>query len=284
VLEGVPDMDAATAPRITLLEGFTLRLGGSGPGAEVGELPRGVQRLVAHLCLSDRPARTVIAGHLWPDVPEEHAHGSLRSALWRLHKAVPGLIEVSGSAICLAPGVHVDIRELREWARRALDPRLGVEEVAGQDVELHGDLLPGWYDDWVLLERERLRQLLMHSLEAMAVKLMVAGRHGEALQAAYSAMRAEPLRESAHRTVIRVHLAEGNLAEAYRAYDLFRELLHDELGVHPTEQMGRLLRQIDRPRRRSRIPVQDRGPMPAAEDAAPPPDEVLAGTPARTRR
>ncbi|MFD2091135.1 AfsR/SARP family transcriptional regulator [Blastococcus deserti] len=251
-------MDPATAPRITLLDGFSLRLGGSGPGTAVGVLPHGVQRLVAHLCLTERSARAAIAGHLWPDVPEEHAHGSLRSALWRLHKTVPGLIETSRNAMRLAPGVRVDIRELRDWARGALDPRLGADDVVVPPAELRGDLLPGWYDDWVLLERERLRQLLMHSLEAMAVKLTDAGRHGEALQVAYSAARLEPLRESAHRTVVRVHLAEGNVAEARRAYDLFRELLADELGVVPSDQMARMIPEIPRPRRSSR-PAQGDG-------------------------
>jgi len=242
-------MDAATAPRITLLEGFTLRLGGSGPGAEVGELPRGVQRLVAHLCLSDRPARTVIAGHLWPDVPEEHAHGSLRSALWRLNKATPGLIEVSGSALRLAAGVRVDVWELDDWAQRAISPPGGADEVAVPDATLLGDLLPGWYDDWVLLERERLRQLRMQALEAVAARLAFLGRHCEALEAAYAAVRADPLRESAHRTVVRVHLAQGNLAEALRAYEFFRAMVEDELGVPPTEQMTRLVQDIARLRR-----------------------------------
>jgi DNA-binding SARP family transcriptional activator len=74
-----------------------------------------------------------------------------------------------------------------------------------------------------------------------------AGRHGEALQAAYAAVRTEPLRESAHRTVVRVHLAEGNVAEAVRAYELFHTLLEDELGVRPTDQMTRLVQGIRRP-------------------------------------
>jgi DNA-binding SARP family transcriptional activator len=171
--------------------------------------------------------------------------------LWRLHKSAPGLIEVSGGALSLAPGVRVDVHELSEWAQRALDPRVAVEDLAVPAAGLRGDLLPGWYEDWVLLERERLRQLLMHSLEAVAVKLMVAGRHCEALQAAYAAVRAEPLRESAHRTVVRVHLAEGNVAEAFRAYDLFRTVLDEELGVVPSEQMTRLVHGAGRPRRAS---------------------------------
>jgi DNA-binding SARP family transcriptional activator len=84
----------------------------------------------------------------------------------------------------------------------------------------------------------------MHALEAVAARLAAAGRHGEALQAAYAAVRAEPLRESAHRAVVRVHLGEGNLAEAVRAFDQYRVLVEEELGVGPTEQMTRLLRGV----------------------------------------
>jgi DNA-binding SARP family transcriptional activator len=66
-------------------------------------------------------------------------------------------------------------------------------------------LFPGWYDDWVLLERERLRRLRLHALEVLADKLVREGRYGEAVQATYAAVRTEPLRESAHRAVVRVH-------------------------------------------------------------------------------
>jgi DNA-binding SARP family transcriptional activator len=78
---------------------------------------------------------------------------------------------------------------------------------------------------------------------------MAAGRHAEALQTAFAAVRAEPLRESAHRMVIRVHLAEGNVVEALRAFEQFRGLLDRELGVRPTSLMTRLVDGIERPRR-----------------------------------
>jgi len=237
------EVDVAQGPRVMLLDGFALRLGPEGH-ALVGELPHGVQRLLAHLCLSGRLARTAIAGHLWPDVPEQQAHGSLRSALWRLQKSAPGLVEASSGALALAPHVSVDTRELSAWAARVLDPHAEMGEVPVADVGLRGELLPGWYDDWVLLERERFRQLRMHTLEVVAVRLAAVGRYGEALQAAYAAVRAEPLRESAHRTVVRVHLAEGNIAEADRAYTAFRTLLEQELGVLPTEQMTRLVQAV----------------------------------------
>jgi DNA-binding SARP family transcriptional activator len=116
-----------------------------------------------------------------------------------------------------------------------------VDGTVALDVGLRGELLPGWYDDWVLIARERLRQLRLHALEVLADKLAHVGRYGEALQAAYAAVDTEPLRESAHRAVVRVHLAEGNTAEAVRAYQAFRDMLTDELGVAPSNQMDELL-------------------------------------------
>ncbi|RFU21698.1 SARP family transcriptional regulator [Geodermatophilus marinus] len=231
---------------MTLLDGFSLETGPAPhEGAVRGRgcaLSPGVQRLVAHVCLAERTARPAVAGLLWPDVLDEQALASLRSGLWRLRRAAPGLVEVSGEVLSLAGWVRVDVRELQAWARRATDPGSDVEDVALPDVALRGELLPGWYDDWVLLERERLRQLRLHALEVAAGRLAAARRYAEALEAAHLAVRAEPLRESAHRTLVRVHLAEGNPSEALRAHRLFAQLLRDELGVAPTERMAGLVR------------------------------------------
>jgi DNA-binding SARP family transcriptional activator len=252
----------ALTPRVSLLDGFFVHLGDGAGRGPVHDLPRGVQRLVAHVCLSGRPPRATIAGHLWPDVPEEHAHGSLRSALWRLHRVAPGLLHASGSVLTLAEGVRVDVQELGNWARRVADPACCLADVDTPDLGLRGELLPGWYDDWVLLERERLRQLRMHALEEVAARLAAAGRYGDALQAAYAAVNSEPLRESAHRTVVRVHLEEGNAAEALRAYDQFRVLLAEELGVRPSQHMTRLVAGL---RSATRLAV---GPGPHHRDAS----------------
>jgi DNA-binding SARP family transcriptional activator len=240
-------VDLVPAFRVTLLDGFALRTGCHRSATE--DLPHGVQRLLALLSLSGRPARSAVAGQLWPDVAEEQAQASLRSVLWRLRRTVPGIVETSGGALSLAAGVLLDVRELAGWCQRVHEPRAGAERMTLPDAALRGDLLPGWYDEWVLLERERLRQARLHALEEVAGQLTAEGRHGEALDAAYLAVRAEPLRESAHRTLVEVHLAEGNVAEAIRAYEVFRAVLRDELGVHPTEQMARLVRGVRRPTR-----------------------------------
>jgi DNA-binding SARP family transcriptional activator len=247
-------VDGSPRVRVSLLNGFTLEVRDADRCVAVGGLPRSVQRLVAHLSLTGCPARPAIAGQLWPDVPEEHAQGSLRSVLWRLQKAVPGLVEASSGLLRLAADVTVDIHELDYWARQVLDPQGNVDAVATPASALRGELLPGWYDDWVLLERERLRQLRMHALERLAEKLARTGRFGEAVQAAGAAVLVEPLRESAHRMLIHVHLAEGNVIEALREYETFRAILAAELHVSPTPLMEALIEPIRR-RARSRRAV-----------------------------
>jgi DNA-binding SARP family transcriptional activator len=103
------------------------------------------------------------------------------------------------------------------------------------------DLLPDWYDDWVILERERYRQLRLHALEALSRLLADRDRYAEAIDVGLAAVACEPLRESAHRVLIRTHLAEGNVAEAARQYRSYRRMLQEELGVEPSEELGRLV-------------------------------------------
>ncbi len=93
----------------------------------------------------------------------------------------------------------------------------------------------------MLLERERLRQLRLHALERAAEELSRRGEHGQALDAALSCVRLEPLRETGHAAVLRIHLVEGNLSEALRHYDGYRALLRAELGLAPSAQMTSLV-------------------------------------------
>ena len=103
------------------------------------------------------------------------------------------------------------------------------------------DLLPSWYDDWVIVERERLRQIRVHSLEELSRRLVVVHRYGDAIDAALAAIAADPLRESAHRRLIEAHLAEGNLSEAIRQYKAYAGLLSSQLGIEPSPALDRLV-------------------------------------------
>ena len=99
------------------------------------------------------------------------------------------------------------------------------------------DMLADWDDDWVVFERERLRQRLLHAVEALTTHLVDRGRCAEAVEAGLWAVAFDPLRESAQRALITAHLAEGNLVEARRVYVAYAALLADELGVRPSPEL-----------------------------------------------
>jgi len=84
----------------------------------------------------------------------------------------------------------------------------------------------------------------MSALEAQAVLLTDADRLAEAAGAARAAMKVEPLRESAHASLIRVHLAEGNQSEALRVYDRYSSMLQSVLGLEPTPLITSLVEPI----------------------------------------
>ena len=83
---------------------------------------------------------------------------------------------------------------------------------------LSQSLLPDWLDEWLILDRERWDQVRLHALENLARLLMIAEKYLPALEAALAAVAIEPVRESAHRTVVEVYIAEGNSACALRHY------------------------------------------------------------------
>ena len=85
-----------------------------------------------------------------------------------------------------------------------------------------------------MIERERVRQIRLHALEALSRQRKHAGRFADAIDLALAAIAIEPLQESAHLALIEAHVAEGNLAGAVRQYNEYSELLDRELGLSPT--------------------------------------------------
>jgi DNA-binding SARP family transcriptional activator len=230
---------------LSVLGSFQFRAGDEAP-----PLPSGSQRLLALLALRDRSVtRLMIAGTLWPDSTEQHASASLRSALTRLRGEARNAVDVADLDINLAPGVVVDIRESKRFAHRLLEadaPHLEPEATASAIASLSADLLPDWYEDWVLIETAEWRQLRLHALEAMADNLAAEGRWAEAIGAAQAAIRGEPLRETSHAALIRVFLAEGNQTEALDQFERYRTLLNNELSLDPTSNISDLVTPIGR--------------------------------------
>jgi DNA-binding SARP family transcriptional activator len=224
--------------RLSLLDAFELTCDG-----EPVPLQQSGQRLLSFLALHPRPLqRTYVAGSLWPDIPEDRAQRSLRSALWRVRRVDRPLAGGEGGRLGLHPSVEVDVRELVELAHAVLDDSRDVPATAATElIALSGDLLPDCYEDWIAVEREHVRQLRLHALEVLCDALVETGRCAAASEAALAVVAADPLRESAHRALIRVHLAEGNLGEALRQYAFFRRLSEQQLGLVPSSEMELLI-------------------------------------------
>jgi DNA-binding SARP family transcriptional activator len=223
---------------LMLLGGFALTV----EGVEVA-LPPKAARVVAFLALAERPlARTYVSGTLWPDRSEPRAGASLRTAIWRLQQTGPHLIDADAHRLGLAHGLRVDYRE----RSAAISSVLAGHDDTWALAELcrPGELLPDWYDDWLAIERERFRLQRAQALECLAERLAQHRRFGEAAEAGLAAVTSDPLRETAHRALIRVFLAEGNAFEAVRQFRLFRSLALHHLGTEPSEETARLVRHL----------------------------------------
>ena len=235
---GRGDADAATA---------VLHLFG-GPFVTIGsgrlDVPDSGKRLLAFVALHCGAVdRRYAAGTLWPICDDRRAAGNLRSALWRLRSCRIPLVTADKTSMSLSHGIVVDVDVVSEWASRLIQGSASQDDlVVGPRGVDALDLLPGWYDDWVLMERERNRQRLLHALEALTHALIGSGRCAEAVEAAMLAVTSEPLRESAQRALIEAHLAEGNWVEGRRRFETYRRLLMRELGIEPRRALSDLLR------------------------------------------
>ncbi len=257
---------STSSPTLSLLGGFRLVV-----ATEEVALARGEQRLVALLALrtARHQPRRRVAATLWPDRDGAQAQACLRSSLWRLRQAVDVVDERRDDGVRLSDDVVVDVRRLAASGRRrpaaTTRQRIGGSGAAsraatdgagwdgagwdatGWDVDdLAGGLLPDWDEDWVVVERERLRQLGLHVLEARVRDLAARERFLEACDLAHATIAMDDLRESSHRALIGVHLAEGNHAEAVRHARRYRRRLRRELGLDPSPLLDDLVRRAGR--------------------------------------
>jgi DNA-binding SARP family transcriptional activator len=230
--------DATPNVRILLFGGPCVTIDGS-----PRQVPEGSKRLLAFVALRGcRVERQHAAGTLWPTGNDNRAAGNLRSALWRLRNAGIDVLECDKWSLRLADHIYVDVISVSEWADRLIAGRPLAQDVRMPPAwEEALDLLPGWLDDWTIMERERLRQRVLHAMEALSRSLSRRGMHAEAVEAALAAVNSDPLRESAQRVLIQAHLDEGNWIEARRVLLAFRDLLDRELGVAPSRELVALV-------------------------------------------
>ena len=223
-------------------------LGSFGFSAADGSRPLlsgGSQRLLAFLALrTDAVTRTSRQGRYGQTRPGQHAYSSLRSALSRLGATTHDAVAVTDIDLRLAGDVVVDIRESQGVARRLLEPEATADvDALGAKVisVLSRDLLPDWYDDWVVPEAEEWRQLRLHALEALSERLTTVGRFAHAMGAALAAVRVEPLRESANAAVIACTWRRATEPTRCVSSGVTTALLQRELRAEPTTDLFELV-------------------------------------------
>ena len=252
--------DAAMARlSLTLLGGFQARLD---PGGAISLPTKKAQALLAYLALPLGPAhpRDKLAALLWGGIREESARNSLRQALFALRKALtttaPPSLTLNGDTIALdRRAVSVDVADF-ERLLAAGKP----EALERASALYRGDLLAGLavdeppFEEWLLSERERLREFALEGLAKLLRHQREAGTPEAAVQTALKLLSLDPLQEPVHRTIMRLYTDIGRRGAALRQYQHCVAVLQRELGVEPEPETRQLYQEI----------LQRRGAEPAS--------------------
>ncbi len=212
------------------------------------------QSLLAYLAMHrDAPrSRQHLAFLFWPDASETQARADLRKALYDLRKSLPDLdhfvqIEAQFLQWRNSTATLLDVEQFRASLTRA--EQANQHEVARvaleQAVTLYtGELLPTCYDDWLLFEREQLRQRYIKALEQLTGLLEQHRELPGALVYAQRLLDCDPLHESTSRLLMRLHVLNGDRATALRIYHTCVTLLQQELGVGPSPETQQLYQRL----------------------------------------
>lgn len=212
-------------------------------GATLLVLPKSAKAraLLAYLLLHRQHAhaRAVLSGQFWPELSESKARRSLSTALWHIRSTLPELILVSSDALQALPGpaLWVDVDAFSALVRPHLAAQTLTPEALTdlrRAVELYtGELLSGYYEDWIIDEQERLRTIYQRTLEHLIHLEKASGNYQNALELALKLTRTNPFLESAHRETMQLYVAVGQPAAALQQFEAYRKLLWEELGEEP---------------------------------------------------
>jgi SARP family transcriptional regulator, regulator of embCAB operon len=217
-------------------------------GAEVVPVATRQQRLIAALAINGPRPRSYLIGLLWPEHSEPRALESLRVSVHIVTKQVPGLLVNGGPLLSLSGLVDIDLDRVRSQIQQL--SQVGLNGNAASCVHELGrvELLPGWYEDWVVFEQNRLRQDRLHALLVIARGSLERRDYEVAVEAAEAALELEPLYERAVGLLIQAERRQGNNASAIRAFEKYEAQLRTEMRIEPSEAIRTLIAEI--PRRR----------------------------------
>lgn len=202
------------------------------------------QRLISALAIYGPRNRRYISGLLWPDSPDARALESLRVTMHLISREVPGLLVNSGPILSLADGLRVDLHQCLAQVRKCEQTDSNAAEDVCFSRLLHAELLPGWYEDWVLLEQNHLRNFRLRALVMHARRWLDRGEAEKAADAAQGALDLEPLHEACVCLLMHAELKMGNRAGALHAFESFRGKLRMELGISPSDYLMQLAARI----------------------------------------
>jgi DNA-binding SARP family transcriptional activator len=209
---------------------------------------RKAQALLAYCALTPgRPhQREKLAALLWGDTQEEHARNSLRQSLFVLRaalgRALGHVLIAEGDTIALSPPtVDVDVVTFERLIG------IGTAQALEDAATLYtGDLLEGFvvdeepFEEWLLQERERLRERLMEVLARLFRQQCAMRKHETAIQTARRLVALDPMQESVHRALMRLYHRMGRREAALRQYEVCLAVLRRELQVDPEPETRQL--------------------------------------------
>lgn len=209
---------------------------------------RPAQSLLAYLLLHpSRPhRREKLAGQFWPDSSESNARSNLRHELWCIRKAIgPGanvrvVSDKLGVTYHLQPGDQLDVDAFEACSEDEVSTDALLQAVSSYG----GDLLPGFYEEWVTLERERLQAAFERKLGRLLDRLLAERRWNEALEWGERWVASGGVPEPAYRALMLAHAGLGNLAGAAAQYQRCVEALVREFGMEPSERTRQVFEQI----------------------------------------
>ncbi|GIK38433.1 MAG: transcriptional activator [Chloroflexota bacterium] len=241
------------------------------------------QALLAYLAVTRQPcSRAALAGLLWSEMPEEVARSNLRVTLSLLHKAVGDAIITTRRTVEFNRHSHtwLDVETLENAAES------GTNLAAAAEL-YRGDFLDDFYvpeaelfEEWVRVERERLRQLALNVLGTAADIALAQRQFTTGISLARRLLSIEPWHEGGYRQLMRLLAAEGQVSAALAQYDTCRRLLAAELGVEPAAETKALAEAIRSGEWKIPQPVQLEpvAPAPPVEPDVLPPHNLRAAT------
>ncbi|WP_312113169.1 AAA family ATPase [Brevibacillus reuszeri] len=206
----------------------------------------GKVKLLVYLVLAfDMPqSRKQIAFDFWPDSTEKQALSNLRKLLHDLRKSHP---QIDRHLIITPVSIrwnsestfYSDVREFEQAAKGKT-----ISDLRKAEELYRGELLPGYYEDWLSTKRELLAQTYLNVLNKLISILESQQEYATAILFANKLLVHDKLREETYRTLMRLHSLNNDTPNVIRIFRHLQRTLQDELGIEPAEETTQLLEKL----------------------------------------